>query len=62
MEFGMIFLCLLIGCVIGFEIGKYVTAKRMKDAINQMIDGLKKAADEHRIKQRENYQKENTDE
>lgn len=45
MNFGMIFLCLLIGCIIGFEAGKYVVTRKVSEFMNGVADQLRKTAD-----------------
>lgn len=46
MSFWVIFLCLLIGTVIGFEFGKYTVSKKVHVILDQFGNELKKAAAE----------------
>lgn len=45
MNFWIIFLCLLIGCLIGFEFGKYVTSKKVGEIMKVFADNLKREAE-----------------
>lgn len=58
MNFGMIFLCLLIGCVIGFEAGKAVMIGRVRGIFNNMSAQLKSLAEELQKKKQEAKQNE----
>ena len=53
MNFGVIFLCLLIGCVIGYETGKYVTGKKIGEALAELGESMKKSAEETKKKREE---------
>ena len=46
MNFWLIFLCLLIGAVIGFEFGRYTVASKVKALIGTLADEMKKAAED----------------
>jgi len=46
MNFGMILLCLLIGCVIGFEFGKYIMGKKIAELLSKTAENMKKEAEE----------------
>lgn len=41
---GIIFLSLLIGCVIGFEVGKYTATKKIQEFLNQIGNEMQQAA------------------
>lgn len=45
MSFEMIFMCLVTGCIIGFEIGKYVAGKQLRDGLAEFAEQMKKMAD-----------------
>ena len=53
MDLGMIFLCLVIGCLIGFEVGKAVVASKIKQIINEFTENMKKSAEEERKRREE---------
>lgn len=57
MNFGMIFLCLLMGAIVGYEVGKYTVSKRIGEMIKEFADNLKKQAEEAQ-KKKENEKKE----
>lgn len=44
MNFAIIFLSLLIGCVIGFEVGKYTAIRKVQEFMNKITDDMQKAA------------------
>ena len=46
MNFGMIFLCLLFGGIIGFEVGKYTMSKKINDILKTFADTIKKETEE----------------
>ena len=46
MNFWIIFLCLVIGAVVGFEFGKYMVSKRVHDMLDKLGKELQKTADE----------------
>ena len=46
MSFWVIFLCLLIGTVVGFEFGKYTVSRKVHVILDQFGNDLKKAAAE----------------
>lgn len=56
MDLGMIFLCLVIGCLIGFEVGKAVVASKIKQLINEFAENFKKNAEEERKRREETVQ------
>lgn len=58
MNFGVIFLCFLIGCVIGFEIGKAVMITKVREILSDLSGFLKKAAEENQKKRDANIAKE----
>lgn len=43
-NFWIIFLSLLIGCVIGFEVGKHTATKKIQEFLNKIGEDLQKAA------------------
>lgn len=45
MNFWIIFLCLLIGAVIGYEFGKYTVSKKIHGILSGVADDLKKTAE-----------------
>ena len=53
MNFGVIFICLLIGAVIGFEAGKYMVSKKVSELIKSLAGSLKKDAEEAQKKWQE---------
>lgn len=60
MNFGIIFLCLLIGAVIGFEVGKYMTQKKISELLGKFSEDLTKKAkeaEERRDKLRKDFDK-----
>lgn len=44
MSFELIFMCLVTGCLIGFEIGKYVAGKQIRDALSEFAEQMKKTS------------------
>ena len=54
MNFWMIFLCLLIGCVIGYEFGRYTVSKKIHGILSGVADELKETAE--KMKKREPVQ------
>ena len=57
MNFGMILLCLLIGCVIGFEFGKYIVGKKVGQMLTNVAENLKKEAAEAQKKKEDRQNK-----
>ena len=53
MDLGMIFLCLVIGCLIGFEVGKAVVANKLKSMLIEFAENMKKSAEEERKRKEE---------
>ena len=53
MNFGIIFLCLLIGCVIGFEAGRAFVVNRMRGVLDEMAAHLRTAVAEQQKKKEE---------
>lgn len=45
MSFWVIFLCLLIGAVIGFEFGRYTAIRKVKDTLSAISDGIKETTE-----------------
>lgn len=50
MNFWMIFLCLLIGALIGYEFGKYTVSKKIHGILSGVADDLKKTAENMKTK------------
>lgn len=46
MNVGIIFLALLIGCGIGFEVGKYIMGKKVETLLSAFAGKLKKEAED----------------
>lgn len=59
MNFGVIFLCLLFGAIVGFEFGKYTESRRIKEALKGISEGVKEATE--RVQKLAEKQKEQTD-
>ena len=57
MNFGMIFLCLAIGGLVGFEFGKYFIGKKVSRLFEDLAEKLKKEAEEARKKQEDTKSK-----
>lgn len=53
MDLGMIFLCLVIGCLIGFEVGKAVVASKLKNMLMEFAESINKSAEEERKRKEE---------
>ena len=53
MNIGSIFVCLLIGAIIGFEAGKYVMGRKVSEMISAFADQLKNAAEDIKKKAQE---------
>ena len=45
MNFAVIFLCLLFGAIVGFEFGKYMEGRRIREAMKGISQGIKEAAE-----------------
>ena len=52
-SFGIIFVCLLIGAIIGFEAGKYITGKKISELLKEFADNMKKEAEESKKRREE---------
>ena len=61
MNFGMILLCLAIGCLIGFEAGRIFAVNRMRSVLDEMAAHLKAAAAEQQKKKEEAQKKKKED-
>lgn len=46
MNFWIIFLCLVIGAVVGFEFGKYMVSKRVHDTLDNVAKEFQKLSDD----------------
>ena len=57
MGFWMIFLCLLVGVFIGFEFGKYVMSRKVRDILDGVSRELQKTADELKRKKEQAEEK-----
>jgi len=53
MSIGMIFVFLLVGAIVGFEFGKYMTAKKVEQAIREITNAMQKEAEAARKKKEE---------
>ena len=53
MNFWMIFLCLAIGALVGYEFGKYTVSRRVREALDKTIDDLKITLEAMKKKQEE---------
>ena len=51
MNFWIIFLCLLIGCIIGYEFGRYTISKKIHGILSIVADDLKKTAENMKKKE-----------
>ena len=45
MSFWIIFLCLVIGAMVGFEFGKTAENRRIREAMNSISEGMREAAE-----------------
>ena len=52
MNFGIIFACLLVGCIVGFEFGKAIMASRIRELLNKTLMYLNHLATEHRTEEK----------
>ena len=59
MNFWMIFLCLLFGAIAGFEFGKYMESRRIREVMKSLSEGMKEAAE--KMQKMAEKQKEQTD-
>lgn len=53
MDFGIIFLCLLFGAIVGYEFGKSITARKLNEALGKLCEDMQKSAEEKEQKRKE---------
>lgn len=53
LNFTMVFLGLLVACFIGFEAGRYLTTRKFQNAMKQIGDELRKAAQQLKERNKE---------
>lgn len=51
MNFWIIFLCLVVGCVIGYEFGKYTVANKLKSILDEIGENLKREVEKQKADQ-----------